>query len=71
MMRTMKKISMDEFNLEASFTRLCQQAEQNDRDAMLRFRSWFKGLMDPSEDAVYTEAVAQCSRNLQERKRTS
>jgi len=65
MMRTMKEISMDEFNLEATFTRLCQQAEQNDRDAMLRFRSWFKGLMDPEEDAVYTRAVEQCAKSLQ------
>lgn len=65
MMRAMKEISMDEFNLEASFTRLCQQAEQNDRDAMLRFRSWFKGLMDPEEDAVYTKAVEQCARSLE------
>ena len=70
-MRSMNEISMNEFNLEASFTKLCQQTEETDRQAMLRFRSWFKGLMDPSEDAVYTEAVAQCSRNLQERKRTS
>jgi len=32
---------------------------------MLRFRSWFKGLMDPDEDAVYTKAVEQCAKSLQ------
>ena len=70
-MRSMNEIRMNEFNLEASFTKLCQQAEETDRQAMLRFRSWFKGLMDPAEDAVYTEAVAQCSKNLQDRRRAS
>lgn len=63
-MRSMNEIRKNDFNLEASFTRLCQQAEQEDRQAMLRFRSWFKGLMDPEEDAVYTEAVEQCARSL-------
>ena len=65
MMRTMNEISINEFNLETSFTSLCRQAEEQDREAMLRFRSWFKGLMEPAEEAAYTEAVEQCAKNLQ------
>ena len=67
-MRSMNEISMNEFNLDTGFIRMCRDTEQADRDALLRFRSWFRGMMDPEEDAVYTAAVEQCTKNLKEAK---
>ena len=64
-MRTMNEISMEEYKLEMDFSRLCRQTEEADRQAILRFRSWFKGLMDPEEEKAYSDAVAQCARKLQ------
>lgn len=70
-MRRMNEISMKEYNLEMDFSKLFQQAEQTDRQALLRFRSWFKGLMDPVEDAAYTDAVKQCTRDLKKNARSA
>ena len=64
--RREKEIRRDDYNLEAAFSRLCQEAERADRQALLRFRSWFKGLMDPAEDQAYTDAVRACTGNLKE-----
>ena len=48
-----------------------QEAEEKDRQAMDRFHSWFNGLMDPAEDAAYTDAVQQCARNLKKELRSA
>lgn len=70
-MRSMNEISMKEYNLEMDFSKLCQRTEQSDRQALLRFRSWFKGLMNPAEDAAYTDAVKQCTRDLKKNVRSA
>ena len=64
----LKEHGMKDYNLEERFIRMCRDAEQADRDALLRFRDWFRGMMDPEEDAVYTAAVEQCTKSLKEMK---
>lgn len=58
-------------NYIVSFRRILQEAEERDRKAMERFRSWTNGMMDPAEDKAYTEAVQQCAGNLKKERKSA
>ena len=58
-------------NYIVSFRRILQEAEERDRQAMERFRSWSSGMMDPAEEKAYTEAVQQCAGNLKEERKSA
>ena len=51
-------------NYIVAFKKILQEAEEKDRKAMERFRSWSNGMMDPEEDEAYTNAVKECASNL-------
>lgn len=63
-METIRSGNQSERNYIVDFRKILQEAEERDRLAMDRFHSWFNGLMDPAEDAAYTDAVKQCARNM-------
>lgn len=51
-------------NYIVAFKKILQEAEEKDRKAMERFRSWSNGMMDPEEDEAYTNAVKECASKL-------
>ncbi len=54
-----------------SIRKILQEAEERDRQAMERFRSWTNGMMDPAEEKAYTEAVLQCAGNLKKERKSA
>ena len=70
-METIRSGNETERNYIVDFKKILQEAEEKDRQAMDRFHSWFNGLMDPAEDAAYTDAVQQCARNLKKELRSA
>ena len=70
-METIRSGNETRSNYIVDFKKILQEAEERDRQAMDRFHSWFNGLMDPAEDAAYTDAVKQCTRNLKKELRSA
>lgn len=58
-------------NYIVSFRKILQEAEEKDRKAMERFHNWSNGMMDPTEEKAYTEAVQQCARNLKKERKSA
>lgn len=54
-----------------AFRNILKEAERREKEAMDRFHNWSDGSMDPDEDAVYTDAVKQCARNLKDNLRSA
>ena len=58
-------------NYIVSVRKILQEAEERDRQAMDRFHNWSNGMMDPEEDAAYTNAVQQCAGKLRESRKSA
>ena len=63
-MENIRKGIESEKNYIIAFRKILQEAEEKDREAMERFRSWSNGMMEPEEDEAYTNAVKECASKL-------
>jgi len=63
-MNTNEKMrNLDEDYITA-FRNILKEAERMEREALERFHRWSNGMMDPTEDEVYTNAVRECAGKL-------
>lgn len=58
-------------NYIVSFRRILQEAEEKERQAMERFHNWSNGMMDPTEEKAYTEAVRQCAEDFKKERKSA